>query len=53
MRALAGPGPAQPDAAQPDTAQPDPGRRVWGLSGLVTAAALIGATALVPHPGPG
>jgi hypothetical protein len=27
------------------TAKPDPGRRVWGLSGLVTAAALIGATA--------
>jgi hypothetical protein len=31
--------------AHAGTATPDPGRRVWGLSGLVTAAALIGATA--------
>jgi hypothetical protein len=38
--------------AQAGTAPPDPGRRVWGLSGLVTAAALIGATAWFLAPAP-
>jgi hypothetical protein len=40
VRALADPGPASP------------GRWVWGLSGLVTAAALIAGTALLITPAP-
>jgi hypothetical protein len=47
MRALAETGPAKAG-----TAKPDPGRRVWGLSGLLTAAALIGATAWFLTPAP-
>lgn len=46
MRALADPGPANP--ANPA----DPGRRIWAVSGLLTAAAVVIGTALVLAPAP-